>query len=420
MKTRNLTYQQILKIINARKFLILIGLLLALVALESLVLLKLNPPLNKTLHNSQNLQKLADQIRLKCSNTEYPPNCYDKAIPLLLDKPDNLTMEQVFQVTTLIQEADKSYPYCHVLGHSLSAKEVKKDPSKWKEVLARCPSGVCSNGCIHGGFQEKFRTEYLSTEELEKIKPELEILCEKKGSWNPTQLEQASCYHALGHLMMYITNADTDKSVELCRELAIKDDGRDLSEVCFDGVFMQIFQPLEAEDIALVAKIKVDKDQITSFCSEYEEIAQSSCLSESWPLFLEQIKDPNRLVEFCSKDHSARQARCYSSIFYVLVAQFKFDIEKIKDYCSNLPEKLSGMCFANSASRLIETDYRNTEKAIEFCGSVPYYKSKEACYNELVFYAGFNFHPNSKEFNNLCSHLPKEYQERCYNQDDLK
>ena len=201
--------------------------------------------------DNSSLIKYADDIIKLCAGERYHPACYDREIPKLMDF---ISMEEAFKVTKIVQSKDSAYPYCHVLGHELSAREVRKNPDNWKEVVTRCPAGMCSNGCIHGGFQERFRAESFTDEQIEIVKPDLAMICEKRGSWNPTGLEQASCYHAIGHLTMYLTDADIDKAIKICEFAAIKPNGRSFIQTCTDGVFMQMFQPLEPEDFALIAE----------------------------------------------------------------------------------------------------------------------------------------------------------------------
>ncbi len=361
-------------------------------------------------------EQMANQILQKCSSAPHHQSCYDKEIPKLMDNPNRLTMEESFQLTRLIQEKDSSFPYCHVLGHNLSAKEVKKDPSKWKEVLHRCPSGLCSNGCIHGGFQERFRAESFTPQQVEDVKVDLKTICEKVSNWNPTGLEQASCYHALGHLTMYITDADIKGSIKLCDEIAVKEDGRSFLQVCLDGVFMQIYQPLEPEDFALIVGKEVKRSDVDYFCSSFSAQAKASCISESWPLFREEIlADPKELVNFCSKEDQGARSRCFEGMFYVLVAQFNFDEEKIKNYCMKIPNELTGKCFANTASRMIETDYKNISRSVSLCSSVLDVKAQEECFDELVNYSAYNFHRGSAEFLKLCNDLPNPWRGKCLN-----
>jgi hypothetical protein len=199
---------------------------------------------------------------------------------------DFISMEDAFQVTGLVQQEDPTYQYCHVLGHELAAREVKKNPDGWKDVVSRCPSGMCSNGCIHGGFQERFRAESFTDQQITSIKPDLKVICEDRASWHPTGLEQASCYHALGHLTMYLTSGEVGRSLPLCDELSLKSSVRDYRQLCYDGVFMQIFQPLEPEDFALVHGKQPIKETFGAYCDNYSGTQRGSCISEGWPLFL--------------------------------------------------------------------------------------------------------------------------------------
>lgn len=367
--------------------------------------------------SNKNIEEYANQVLSKCYSAGHHQSCYDEVIPKLMDNPTNLTLKEAFGVTKLVQEKDSSFPYCHVLGHNLSAKEVKKNPSKWKDVLSRCPSGLCSNGCIHGGFQERFRAESFTDEQVAGIKPDLKSICEKRSNWNPTGLEQASCYHALGHLTMYITDADTWDSIKLCEEIAVKVDGRSFLQVCLDGVFMQIYQPLEPEDFALIVGKEVKKEEVDSFCANYSGYAKASCISESWPLYREDLmNDPDELIRFCSKEEDKdSQLRCFEGLFYVLTAQFNFDEQKIKNYCLELPNDLEGKCFANAATRMIETDYRNIIKSTNLCLDVIDAKLQEECFSELLKYSTYNFHGGSPEFFKLCNGLPNLWKDKCLN-----
>ncbi len=359
------------------------------------------------------LQEYADQIVVKCSKESYKPTCYDTEIPKLMDY---ISMQDAFQVTRLVQDEDKSYVFCHVLGHNLSARETKKDPSKWADVVTECPSGLCSNGCIHGAFQERFRTEALDDSQINSILPQLQGVCEERQNWHPTGMEQASCYHALGHLLMYITEADAKKSNDLCQKVAVKPDGRNFLQVCYDGNFMQIFQPLEDEDFALVKNIAPHTPAAAfKLCDKFSSIPAASCHNESWPLSRSQILTPDGLVKFCSftRDQNLKN-RCLSAMFFVIPVQVNFDQPTIETLCRALPQNIKGQCFADSASRFIETDYRLIDKSVAFCRAAEEFGVGDTCYNELLFYSKYNFHQGSSDFINMCNALPEPWKTKCF------
>jgi hypothetical protein len=357
------------------------------------------------------LEKYAEKVLALCKGSSYRPSCYDKEVPKLMDV---MSMEDAFAVTSIVQDQDRTYAYCHVLGHELSAREVKKNPTDWKSVIARCPSGVCSNGCLHGGLQERFRSEYLTDEQTEKIIPELEHICEAKPNWSPTGLEQNSCYHALGHLTMYITNADINKSVAICDRIAKKPDGRDLAFLCYDGAFMQLNQPLEPEDFALIKGKEITKKNVAAFCNSFSGEKNASCWTESWPIFASEIKTPQGIVDLCSKIKEDARGRCYGSMFYGVPIQLEFDNKKVAQYCNGITdENLKATCFGSVTDRYIETDYRNIKDAVALCQAANSVTAKDSCYEDTVNQASFNFHPGSKQYTDLCNSLPSTWKNKC-------
>ena len=354
------------------------------------------------------ISSLATQVIETCSKQNYRPGCYDKEIPKLLDR---IVMEDAFRVTKVVQDHESGqYEYCHVLGHNLSSKETAKDPSKWKDVITRCPSGMCSNGCIHGAFLERFQKETMNDSEIEKLIPELKTVCEARGNWNPTGLERASCYHAVGHLIMFVTGGDINKSNSVCDRL-----DHSFLQMCYDGNFMQIFQPLGQEDIDLVKNIAPKTaDEADKFCSQYTGLKKNSCHQESWPLSLNQIREPLGLVKFCSyTKNDIEQKRCYNALFYVVSAQMGLDLDKITKFCSALPDSRKGLCFSNSASRMIETDYNLGERAVALCKASKAYGVADDCYRELVVYSTFNYSKGSEGSMYLCSVMPEPWKSKC-------
>jgi hypothetical protein len=360
------------------------------------------------------LTDLANDVIALCSGVNYRPTCYEDEIPKLMS---DISMEDAFKVTSLVQNKDREYTYCHVLAHNLSAEEIKKDPDGWKDVVIRCPSGMCSNGCLHGGFQERFRAETFTQEEIEHLVPDLKTLCEPRNAWNPTGLEQGSCYHALGHLTMYLTNAEINQSIPLCERVAKQSEEKDYRQLCYDGAFMQIFQPLEPEDFSLIAGKEVAKDELGSFCQLFEDKKRSSCWTEGWPLFREQLLQPQGLVDYCANAASNDPDRCYDVLIYVITAQFQLDPQKMEVYCSGLPQNRSGRCFANASTRMIETDYRNIDNSVELCRKAEPYDENSECYRELLKYSRYNFHADSESFMQMCNSMPSPWKTKCLNKE---
>ncbi len=356
------------------------------------------------------LEAYADEIIEKCAKDSARQECYNREIPELLE---TISMEDAFRVTALVQAKDRSFPYCHVLGHELASLETRKEPAAWKEVISRCPTGVCSNGCVHGAFQERFRNEVLVGEEFEEAKIELTNVCEAREGFNPTEIEQGSCYHALGHLLMYITGADIDKAVASCPEVSLKPDGRDFTGLCYDGAFMQIYQPLDTDDQALIRGKEQTPLTAPAFCARFNETSKASCWTESWPLFFDKVTSPEGVLEFCSYLEGKDREDCLIDIFYIIPGQVNFNEESIIDYCEGLPQDYRDKCFAQFVSRLLEIDSRNVNPAVAFCAKLKN-EDQQNCFASLADFGGAVFGPSSVKLGELCESLPEDLKQRCY------
>ena len=366
------------------------------------------------------LQSHADAIFQKCSSQEYARSCYDKEIPKLTDF---LSMKQAFEVARLIQEKDPSYLECHVLAHYLAERETAKDPSRWKDVVASCPVSMCNNGCPHGALMARFQnqTEFLSDEQIQEIKPDLQDVCEPRGTWNPAEVERSMCYHAIGHLNMYATNANINRSVQLCQDIGVKQDGRNYVQTCTEGVLMSVYQPLGPEDVALVKAIQPTKDTVDSFCGQYTGEVFHACHRESWPLFVQGVLQPQGLTQFCSyTTDESQQVKCYSSLMNLITNRYVVDQEgfgRLESFCTGLPQKRIGLCFEQAARRLIQIDPAYAKKAVEVCRLAETLRVGDACYNRLVSYTLDSFHAGSEAFLQYCKALPSPWNAECF---DLK
>ncbi|MEK9176697.1 MAG: hypothetical protein AAB923_00200, partial [Patescibacteria group bacterium] len=201
---------------------------------------------------------------------------------------------EMFAVTSRIQKKTDGYWYCHILGHELAEREVAKDPSRWVDVMARCPVNMCANGCVHGAFQERYRDEVLSDEELGTLVDSLSQACVGVAGRAFTQVEKGSCAHAVGHLMIYATGAHEEKSLALCDRLSLSDDPdirKNMSYLCYHGVFMQLFQPLDINDEALAAGLAPAKpEEVAAYCGAFDGERKEACRQEAWPLFIKELR----------------------------------------------------------------------------------------------------------------------------------
>ena len=338
-------------------------------------------------------------------------DCYDDKIASLAEQID---LEKAFEITKEIELQDDNYKYCHVVAHKIAAAEVRKDPDNWKEVINRCPVNQCANGCIHGVFQEKYKVENLSSSQIDLIKSEFKNICAATAAWQPTSNEQSSCYHALGHLFVYMSNADIDKSINLCDEITPNDN--QMSRFCYEGAFMQVFQILEPEDIALVKNIKpTSTHEAVSFCSDFKHnpLAHASCINQSWPLSIKQLKqNPVYINEFCKDAEPDLKKLCTGPVISIMPIQFNFNQSKLLNYCQALPDNMHQDCINIVASRMITSDGVLREKAVNFCVHSPE-KYQEGCFITLISELKNEKILNSENKSQICRLFPEDFTYSC-------
>ncbi len=375
---------------------------------------KLSPP-------APTLTQYAEKIFETCKEFKGKDKCYSDKIFKLTKDPVNLTMEEAFQILENVREKDPTFAYCHTLAHDLGSAEVTKNPANWKDVAARCPSNLCSGGCSHGAFIEKFKTETIAEGQADSLKSELATICEPREDWHPKEVDVYNCNHGLGHLSMFLTNANISKSVEICEDIGKETEGREYIENCISGVFMQLFQPLEPDDFTLIENIapQKNKQSIDKFCDSFTGIPYYVCHRESWPYFWNDISTPEGLTNFCSYTSDfPQQTKCYKTLMNAVANHFAFkknNLPFLADFCTKLPTNFQSLCFLQTTSRILQTSINLTDKAIFMCREAAKTSPENGkkCDEFLINYPNKVFNKGSEEYKNYCSRLPENLKVEC-------
>lgn len=380
------------------------------------------------------LSQYASSIITSCKEYESSLRriCYEKHVPSL-----GLTMEDAFLVVDLIQAQDPEYRWTHNMGHLLSEQEYYRDPYSWQDILRRCPTGQFSDGCPHGVMQAHFRTDTLTEEQFNELLPQLTSLCEDRPTWTP--LQRASCYHGIGHSTLFLANADIDRALSMCSVISSKPDA-DFRSTCFEGIFMQIFEPRQPEDFALIYDLVPDqsvrttcehhtnpeakgacweggwKNMLSPFCTQFTGLARQSCFGEGWIIADKaQLETAPGMTAYCTEHFfDTEQEYCYNKLIYSLMARLEFDDQRVRNVCAQFSDMSNrGACFAHTASRLIETDSRFVDRAVVVCEDATAHAVGLRCYEELSRYLTFAIAADTPQFVRLCNALPEELQNGC-------
>lgn len=362
-------------------------------------------------HGAESPAKIAQGLTTVCAQAagDHSP-CYEREVPLLYPK---LSVSRLFDVVRVIRKADPSYQFCHVLAHKVGERVVAEDPARWVEAIPLNPAdGLCSNGYIHGVIGGRFRAEVLDTPTIEKLIPDFTRACAPREGWIPSDLDRAICYHGMGHLYDFITNADLPKALDLCRRTAPENSRR----VCVEGVFMQIYQPLEPDDFQLIEQMRTrpTPNTVRPFCATFKDPEHvGACLRESWPFFKEGIMQGTGVGAFCSSQPGVElEDHCYRAAFTIIGRLSLGEPEAAAHACRKSPPARQEMCYSVIAQSVLEEDRTNAKGALALCAKAPR-EIAEACAAWLVSQARFIYGSNRAEYNRFCEALPAPLMQSC-------
>lgn len=363
--------------------------------------------------SKKTVPELAALMIEACEDAPHAQTCYEEEVPELLSL---YSMNEVFDVIREIRRHDKDYQYCHVLAHEIGERETEKDPEKWMDVLTQCPTdGLCSNGCMHGASVARFANETLSSAQVDLAIPDLQVACEPRAGWQPSALDSAICYHGVGHLAVHMTAANIPRALDICDAVAQNDEHKD--RLCDEGVYMQLFQPLEPEDFALIDNLpeKPTKENIVEFCGEYgSEDEKAACWREGWPTYREELETAEGIVDFCSNGPSYNdESRCYTTVL-TINARFALNRpEFMAGLCTGIPSRYQEECFEIGSTAIIEENRTDYDSAFSFCEWAETESVRAACYENLAGYVTFVYPPGVPEARAYCEHLPEPWSETC-------
>jgi len=366
--------------------------------------------------NATDIQSYAKKVALGCADAPYRPTCYETEVPKLVTQ---MPTEEIFLVIRELRKEDPEYLYCHVLAHNLGKYEVSLDPDNWLDVIAKGPTdGLCSNGFAHGAIVARFSDEDLSEAEYNAALQDLSVACEERKGWNPTDLTKAICYHGIGHVLIHMTLAEVSESLHGCEVIGLKDDGSDYRQLCTEGVYMQLFQPLEPEDYALVDMLPYvpTRETLEQFCTTNSSSDEQygACWREAWPLFGNDIYTSEGVTKYCgSLTEEQNKNMCYVSAFTLNGRSNLGNPEKMAATCNGLEARYKGDCFARGANAFPEEDPAFVKQGVDMCGKANTKEAQDECYGFLAQIASFNFHRESPAFEELCTSLPQRFENTC-------
>jgi hypothetical protein len=261
----------------------------------------------------------------------------------------------------------------------------------------------------------RFRDDVFDEAMMRATIPDFSIACEPHEGWSPSPLDQAICYHGMGHLFMFLTDADYRRALDACAAIEQSPTGN-FGQVCREGVFMQTYQPLEPDDFDLVALLPKEpkRDNYRRICAQFaRDEEEGACLREAWPLFREEILEGG-ITAFCEGNPATQIDKCYDTAFAIIGRQSQ-SLEKasqIATACGGAPRERQGLCFGIVAVAFIEENRGASAAAASVCAAAPSH-AQERCYGTLVERVNFVYGSDDAGKRVLCEALPTEELSRC-------
>ncbi len=357
----------------------------------------------------------AKSIVARCASAADRTQCYVDEVPKLLDQ--GVTFEHSFEVAYDIQELDQTGEYCHRIGHALGGAEVAKDPTKWKEVARRTPLGECLAGGLHGAFEEHFSKESLAPSDIPAFKQEMRGFCDVQADIPSSPVDLTMCSHGLGHLFVYATAGDVQESIDLCSSMNFKTEGGVTAEgqelSCYDGMFMQLLEPHDSEDAALIKGHEQTKDTVGAYCNAFAPLVQAACIARSAPLFYKDLNAGAPKPLDCNMlDSQRRRDSCLSTQLRLFARDTFFNLDATDDYCATYPQNKRGWCYASAGSFAFMSGY-DYEQPYRFCARAAALGVGDQCYQTLANIIPNTFREDDPSRKELCEKLPSAYVQAC-------
>jgi len=178
---------------------------------------------------------------------------------------------------------------------------------------------------------------------------------------------------------------------------------------------MQLFQPLEPEDDALIEQLprKPTKENLSEFCSGYGEFADAACWREGWPFFREEVITPEGVRTFCSHEKEPYTDECYASVSAIIGRFFLSDPEYSARLCNALDFNHQSVCFSRIALSFVEEDRIKGIEAVRYCARATHNAVKDECYSFLDRVSAFVYHLDDRGRTRLCEALPPGSRQTC-------
>lgn len=226
-----------------------------------------------------------------------------------------------------IQDFDPNLRHCHVLSHHVANSALRKSPKDWKKLLSEADVNTCGAGFFHGVIEARVQDN-----------PDFEINPSSIGKIcddDKLVYKERTCYHIMGHLVLFSNQGDVEKSLPICAQITETDRSRQ----CYTGLFMEdSFKTiLSLHGLGEVgARDKSRMERQTLRCLKSRGVPAEGCWMDLAEIFQEYYKNEAKYVYKSCNTALEQEARrqCYLKAVILMVISPYFDSkERLTSVC---------------------------------------------------------------------------------------
>ncbi len=234
----------------------------------------------------------------------------DELVSLLNQQNPTVAMEALAEKMQKDPQVSES---CHALVHELGHAAFVKYGSFDKAMQFQ--NDICGSGYLHGVIESTFQN---SSDMLSLM----DTICKGNPSKNFTQ----KCYHGVGHGLMYFTENDLPRSLDLCSTYR----DNDTKLACSEGIFMENF----STDMMMHQSAYLHADDIFQTCREQNTFYKGSCYFYAPIYYLTLHPDDfSGAFSWCDSAESAFETRCLNGVGSRAMKQYVYDPKKAETIC---------------------------------------------------------------------------------------
>ncbi len=324
-------------------------------------------------------------------------SCYELAAKDFLSK---FSLPQVLEVFAANEKKPEFFTKCHLVAHYLGQEAYRLSGSVRK--VFEQSSRSCLGGSYHGAVEGYFIAKGLNIDidTNPNLGKEVAGMCGKREEYAAPQ-QFTECNHGLGHALMFITNNDLIKALNLCDNLESLNE----RELCYTGSLMANSDG--GKDTDHPSKYLDPKDPLYP-CPILEKKYQNQCYT--YGVLSQFQSDLDKAIELCTKIPDEFQSACFRTIGRDRT-MVSADVNELTAQCQKAPDEFKTECMKGTAYNLVIRFGPGSELPFEYCGIQT--QSKAECYEQIVI--ATSGQSQDKTFvSAVCGKIPVEFKnERC-------